>query len=708
MDARAKKVADKRAPVKRWRRWVLGVAGAGVLVCGLGAVRIASDYASLPPLPRPADLTLSAVVLDRNDDLLRAFTSADDKWRLPVELGEIDPLYVKMLVAYEDKRFYEHHGVDLLALGRAAGQALTSGRILSGGSTLTMQVSRLLEERPTRSIADKYRQMLHAVRIDAGLSKDDILSLYMLRAPFGGNLEGVRAASLVWFGKEPKRLTPAEAALLVALPQSPETRRPDRHQSRARQARNRVLDRAVLAGVLSEDDAAAAKRDRIPAVRRDMPLLAAHAARDAVAAGPDTNVHRLTIDRTLQGKLESLVRSRAETMAPRISVAVVVADHLSGDILASVGSPGLLQENRLGHMDMTRATRSPGSTLKPLIYGLAFEEGVAHPESFIDDRPIDIGGYRPTNFDLAYQGTVTVREALQLSLNTPAIQLLEAVGPARLVARMKRAGAVPKFDKKKAPGLAIGLGGLGLSLRDLVSLYGALARNGRPVALAISRDEERPRPSTGHVLEPVAAWHVGDILTGLPQPGSAETEAVAYKTGTAYGYRDSWAVGFDGRYVVGVWVGRADATPVPGATGTTAASPILFEVFQRIGARRIPLAARPPGALDRTTADLPPPLRHARVRKVGPIADNGGRFRISYPPKGAVVDLGLSDGGSPLPLIVKLEGGARPYSWLVNGAPVEAPAFRKQLVLSPLSAGYTRVAVVDADGRVARIDLTLK
>lgn len=708
MDTQENTAIRNKGQAKRWRRWMLGVAGAGFLVSGSVAVKIAADYSALPPLPRPSDLSLSAVVLDRNDELLRAFTSSDEKWRLPVKLSDIDPLYIRMLVAYEDKRFYEHHGVDFLALGRAAGQALVSGRILSGGSTLTMQVSRLLEERPTRSLSDKYRQMLHAMRIDAGLTKDEILSLYMLRAPFGGNLEGVRAASLVWFGKEPKRLTPAEAALLVALPQSPEMRRPDRRGDSARQARDRVLDRAVLAGVLSADDAAAAKKDRIPSARRDMPLLAAHAARDAVTAAPKAAVHRLTIDKALQGKLEALISDRAEAMAPRISAAVVVADHRTGDILASVGSPGLLQEDRFGHMDMTRATRSPGSTLKPLIYGLAFEEGVAHPESFIDDRPIDIGGYRPTNFDLAYQGTVTVREALQLSLNTPAIQLLESVGPARLVARLKRAGAVPVLDRKKAPGLAIGLGGLGLSLRDLVSLYGALAREGRPVALAISRDLERPRLSTGRVLEPVAAWHVGDILTGLPQPGSAEADAVAYKTGTAYGYRDSWAVGFDGRYVVGVWVGRADATPVPGATGSTAAAPILFESFQRIGAKRIPLAIRPAGALDRTTADLPPPLRHARVRKVGPVADRGGKFRIAYPPKGAVVDLGMSDGGNPMPLIVKLEGGARPYSWLVNGAPVDAPAFRKQLVLSPRSAGYTRVAVVDANGRVARIDLTIK
>ena len=207
----------------RRRLKAMGLAGAAVVF--LTAVKVGVDYRDLPEIPKASDLPLSAVVLDRDDRLLRAFTSDDQKWRLPVTLADIDPLYVKMLVAYEDKRFYDHHGVDAGALVRAVGQMLMSGRIVSGGSTLTMQVARLLEEHPTRTVGAKYEQILRAVQIENSLSKNQILSLYMLRAPFGGNLEGVRAASLVWFGKEPSRLTPAEAALLVALPQSPEARR---------------------------------------------------------------------------------------------------------------------------------------------------------------------------------------------------------------------------------------------------------------------------------------------------------------------------------------------------------------------------------------------------------------------------------------------------------------------------------------------------
>ncbi|WP_394713538.1 penicillin-binding protein 1C [uncultured Roseibium sp.] len=692
----------------RWRLRYKAIGLAGAAVACLAVVKVGVDYQNLPEIPKAADLPLSAVVLDRDDRLLRAFTSEDQKWRLPVSLADIDPLYAKMLVAYEDKRFYDHHGVDIGALVRAAGQMFLSGRIVSGGSTLTMQVARLLEEHPTRTIGAKYEQILRAIQIENSLSKDQILSLYMLRAPFGGNLEGVRAASLVWFGKEPSRLTPAEAALLVALPQSPEARRPDRFAARAAEARDRVLERAVKAGVLTSDEAAAARRDRIPDRRRAMPFLAAHAARDAVLEDPDRLIHRLTVNATLQQSLESLVRDRVRALGPHISSAVLVADHQTGEILASVGSPDLLSEARQGHIDMTKAVRSPGSTLKPLIYGLAFEEGVAHPESFIEDRPIDIGGYRPTNFDQAYQGTVTVREALQLSLNTPAVQLLEAVGPARLISRLKRAGAEPVLGGDKAPGLAIGLGGLGLTLTDLTRLYAALARQGQPVSLVLNRDLPRQPVGSSKVLEQIAAWHVADILSGLPQSQSAGTSAIAYKTGTAYGYRDCWAVGFDGRHVVAVWVGRADASPVPGMTGAKAAVPILFEAFQRLGKDRVPLPAEPDGVLSRPTAELPVALRRARVAGRDGLSRKGTPFRIAYPPGGAVVDLGLKTGMGAQPLVVKLEGGKRPYTWLVNDKPVDVSSYRRQLVFTPTEEGFAQVAVIDSEGHVARVDLTLK
>ncbi|MBO6860871.1 MAG: penicillin-binding protein 1C [Roseibium sp.] len=697
------------------RRWfaAAGLGAAALSVCLI--TKVGHDYASLSAPPRVGDLPLSVVVLDRNDRLLRAFTSQDDKWRLPVELPEIDPLYFRMLLAFEDKRFYEHGGFDALALARSALQSLRNGRIVSGGSTLTMQVARLLEEQPTKSLERKYEQLLRAVQLEAEFSKEDILRLYALRAPFGGNLEGVRAASLTWFGKEPGRLTPAEAALLVALPQSPEARRPDRFPEQARKARNRVLRRAAVAGVLGKEDAASAANEPVRTIRYAMPFLAPHESRQARADAPLSPVHRLTIDLELQRAIESLARRKSETLPSPVSLAILVADHQSGEILASVGAPNLLDTRRQGHVDMTRATRSPGSTLKPFIYGLAFEEGVGLPESFIEDRATNIGGYQPTNFDQSYQGTVTLREALQLSLNTPAVKLLEAVGPARLIARLKRAGANPVMEKGIAPGLAISLGGLGMTLRDLTQAYAAMARGGEPVALSVCRKdcEEGTTPvSSARVLSEKASWMVGDILSGLPQPQSAETHHVAYKTGTAYGYRDAWAVGYDGRHVVAIWSGRPDGTPVPGATGASVAVPILFEAFQILGPDRVPLPDGPAEAMSIAGQQVPEPLRFARLPQNRGTVRTGDTLQISYPPDGAELDLGFARDSSleqsAQPLVVKFKGGAGPFSFLVNGRPLHTGQRERQLVWQPDTPGFADVTVLDANGNSAGITVLLR
>jgi penicillin-binding protein 1C len=697
------------------RRWATA-AGLGLAVLGSCALlKVHHDYGKLTSPPQVADLSLSVVVLDREDRLLRAFTSTDDKWRLPVELDQIDPLYIRILLAFEDKRFYEHGGFDLRAILRSGFQSLRHGRIVSGGSTLTMQVARLLEETPTKSFQRKYEQLLRAVQLEKSFSKQDILRFYALRAPFGGNLEGIRAATLTWFGKEPGRLTPAEAALLVALPQSPEARRPDRFPEEARTARNRVLARAAAAGVLSEEDAASASLEPVRSQRYGMPFLAPHESRHAKVDAQSGPVHRLTLDRDLQATLESLAKRKVSAMPAPVSMALLVADHQTGEILASIGAPDLLDEVRQGHVDMTRAIRSPGSTLKPFIYGLAFEEGIGLPESYIEDRATNIGGYQPTNFDQAYQGTVTLREALQLSLNTPAVQLLEAVGPARLIARLKRAGVKPVLEKGIAPGLAISLGGLGMSLRDLTQTYAALARGGAPVSLTTCRTGCLPLAEVGvpqPVLSEKGAWLVADILSGLPQPQSAETFHVAYKTGTAYGYRDAWAVGFDGRHVVGVWSGRPDGTPVPGATGASVAVPILFEVFQALGPKRVPLPDGPDEAVAMAELKVPSPLRYARLPQRLATVQSGNDLQISYPPDGAELDLGFkpdSDAGSAAqPLVVKFKGGAGPFSFLINGKPLETAERERQLVWQPDAPGFTDVTILDAYGNSAGITVLLR
>src|ERR1041385_1727113 len=424
---------------------------------------------SLGPLPLAQAQQVSTSVVDRNGKLLRAYAMADGRWRLPADSRTgVDPGYIKLLLAYEDRRFRIHPGVDPLALGRAALQLVMRGHIVSGGSTITMQLARLIEPRGARSIGAKLRQVVRAVQLERQLSKDRILDLYLALAPFGGNLEGVRAASLGYFGKEPKRLSLAEQALLVALPQSPETRRVDRHPEAAQAARNRVLDRMVAEGVVSPEDAAQARAVAVPKLRRPMPVLAPHSADQAVATVKDAPVIALTLDSGLQKVLEALARDRALALGPDLSVSIVAVDNESGDVLAHVGSPDYFDERRAGQVDMTRAVRSPGSTLKPFIYGLAFEDGFVHPESLIDDRPIRFGSYAPENFDMSFQGTVPVRKALQLSLNVPAIELLDRIGASRLSSRLKQAGANLVLPKDEVPGLAMGLGGVGVTLKDLV------------------------------------------------------------------------------------------------------------------------------------------------------------------------------------------------------------------------------------------------
>src|SRR6185369_3316640 len=381
-----------------------------------------------------------------------------------------------------------------------------------------------------RDLGAKVRQMVHADALEHQLSKDQILSLYLNLAPYGGNIEGIRAASLAYFGKEPARLTTAEAALLVALPQSPEARRPDRDPKAAEAGRNLVLDRMVSEGVLSLEEANAAKREPIPVARRDFPMLAAHLGDEAVAAKPNAREIKVTIDKRLQGALEKLAQARATMIGPKVSVAIVAADLATGDILASVGSAGYLGTENSGFVDMTEAVRSPGSTLKPLIYGLSFELGLAHPQSLIEDRPTAFHGYVPVNFDGMSRGTVTVHDALTQSLNIPAVVVLDAVGVARLVSRLKRANANPLLPDETAAGLAVGLGGVGVTLRDLVSVYAAIARGGSPVHL---KDGVATPPADADiaapVLDPVAAWYVTDILRDVPPPLNGSPGRIAYK-----------------------------------------------------------------------------------------------------------------------------------------------------------------------------------
>jgi len=691
-------------------RWVkrIGLTAACVASAGLlgWASLEALDRAFPPPLDARA--ALSTEVVDRDGALLRAYAAGDGSWRLATSLDQVDPRFVDMLVAYEDKRFFAHDGIDALALLRAASQFIENGRVVSGGSTLSMQLARLIEPRESRSLASKVLQLLRAVQIERRLGKREILERYLTLAPYGGNLEGIRAASLAYFAKEPRRLTVSEAALLVALPQLPERRRPDRNHDAARAARDRVLARMVYQGLLGQSEADRAALEDVPNQRLALPALAAHLADDALRAAPTETRHHLTISRSVQTGLEAVARDAVAKLPAQASVAMVLADARTGDILASVGSADYFAAARFGWIDMTRARRSPGSTLKPFIYGLAFEQGMVSQETMIEDRPADFAGYRPRNFDMNYQGDVSVRQALQLSLNVPAVRLLDAVGPARLVARFRQAGVTPVLPAGEAPGLAIGLGGVGVTLRDLVQLYTGLANGGRAKRLRDGTEKGWQALTDGTVLDNHATWQVSDILAGVRQPEGTAARPIAYKTGTSYGYRDAWSVGYDGRYVLGVWVGRADSGSVPGIAGYATAAPILFEAFTRSGLASVPAKRPPAGAFHQKREDLPVTLaRFVSPTEVEPSATGTAIAaepapRIVFPPDGARVELGSSK-VDPVPLVLKLQGGRAPFRWLANGKLLSDLARRRTMTWQPDGAGFSTLTVIDAVGRAASV-----
>jgi len=682
------------------RRKLLWSGAAGVAA----ALTIAGAYLLLPlPLPLPAldrNEKLSALVLARDGSVLRGFLSADGKWRLPVKPEAVDPLYREMLIAAEDRRFSSHPGVDPIAAARAVGQLVSERRVVSGASTLTMQTVRLLEKRP-RTFAAKLIEMAEAVNLERRLGKDEILGLYMTLAPFGGNLEGVRAASLAYFGKEPSRLSAAEAALLVAIPRSPERLRPDRHPEAARHARDAVLARMPAQSVISETLMAEAREEAVPVQRAALPLHAPHLAHALREGTSGREPLRTTIDPALQRKLEVLLRHEAAALDPQATLAALVVDNRTRAVLAYVGNADFGAAERHGTLDMARAVRSPGSALKPFIYALAFDRLLLHPETVLDDSPRHFGEYAPSDFDGRFQGEVSAADALRYSLNVPAVAVLDRLGPSRFTAALASGGIRLHLPVSAAqePGLAIALGGAGISLTDLTALYAALAQGGEVTPLRYREDDP---PSRGTALVgPAAAWYVTDILENAPAPpGMLPGEVrrgrrLAMKTGTSYGFRDAWEAGYDAEVTIAVWAGRPDGTPMPGHTGRTTAAPVLFKIADLLGPGSPNTINPPPGVLARR--DLPSGLR--RLDPFPVLANRGPK--ILYPPDGATV---AWDGGE-LPL--EASGGQGPLRWLVDGRPLPPTTPRRAFNWRPAGVGFAQLTVIDTAGRSARATVRL-
>ncbi|RVT96049.1 penicillin-binding protein 1C [Rhodovarius crocodyli] len=625
-----------------------------LVIFALAGAAWALDRALPPPMARA--LAVGGELTDRNGRTLSVLPAAGGVWRLATGVDDVPPHLVAMLVAAEDRRFWHHPGVDPIAMARAAAQWARRGHVVSGGSTLTMQVARLLEPRP-RTLRAKAIETLRAIQLEWRYSKREILGLWLTLAPQGGNIEGIRAGSLVWFGRPSRQLDMAEAALLVGLARQPTRSRPDRHPAAARRARDSVLlSRAAPA--VSEQDADMALGAPLPLRRQPLPRLAPHLARQ-LRNGPTT------LDAGLQRAVETILTESLATLPDRASIAIMLAETGPRAVRALAGGAWMAQ-NRAGALDLSAAIRSPGSALKPLLYALAFQEGLVMPATLLSDMPRSFGSYAPENFDHGFAGQITVADALRQSLNLPAVSLLAQLGPVRFAGLLKDAGFSPRLPAGADPSLPLALGGAGFTLRGMLGLYATLADGGRSAPLAL---RPGPRAQARQVLEPHAAQLVGAILA-QPFPAGGPT-GIAWKTGTSWGARDAWAMGFDARHVAGVWVGRPDGTPMPGATGARLALPILARV----------MALVPPA-----------PLAPLQVRaQAAPLAEAPDRLRLLFPPPGAV----LEDGAD---LVIRSAGGQRPLIFMVDGAPIGSEPARREARWQPPGPGHYRITVLDAEG----------
>jgi penicillin-binding protein 1C len=642
-------------------------------------------------MPPPSLGERSVVIADARGQMFRAFPVEGGRWRLVADLETIDPAFIDALIAIEDARYFEHRGVDPLAIIRASVNSLRAGEIVSGASTLTMQTARLLEPRPDRTLVSKFIEAWRALQLEARYSKAEILETYLTLTPYGGNLEGVTAASWAWFGHAPDRLTPSQIALLIALPQAPEARRPDLRPGNARLGRARILDRLTGYGLLASDLASESAHDPIP-VRHDFPSLAWHASEYLeTGAPPDQHHIQTTLDFTLQTELERLASDAAEAAGDDVQLAMLVVENETRAVRAAIGSASRQRDG--GWIDLTDRPRSPGSTLKPFIYGMAFDDGLAAPHTRITDAPRRFDSYMPENFDRMYRGDVTITEALQHSLNVPAVETLDAVGASRFAAGLLYAGASPTVSggANEQSGLAIALGGAGLTVRDIATLYTGLA-NGGEVRPLVWREDQIGQEIPGmQIISEESSNEILTILRGAPQPAgrapaslTSAAPSIAFKTGTSWGFRDAWAAGVGGGYTVVIWVGRADARPRTGQTGRDAALPILFDVFDQLPRHEGTQADRDVWRLDDTT---PEPL--ARYNR-DPAPE------ILFPPDES--EVWMETNGRAYVLAGRAE---TPLRWYVDGAQVTSNEAGEP-VWTPAGPGFYNVRAVDRQGRYSQ------
>jgi penicillin-binding protein 1C len=532
--------------------------------------------------------TGSTVVLDRNGELLRAFLAPDEMWRIRVSAEEISPSLKEAVISYEDQYFYWHFGINPAAILRAAFANLSAGRVVLGGSTITMQVARLMQPKE-RTFGNKIIETFRALQLEWRYSKDEILTLYFNLAPYGGNMVGVGAASYFYFNKSADQLSLGEAALLAAIPNSPNLYRPDLNPKGAAAARQKILALLVEQEIVSDVRLEETSSEPLPQRRFDLPFLTPHLSEKLTQLHPKQERLETTIDANVQRLAQNLLQTHLQPLRSRgiTNGAVVVIENKTQDVLAMIGSADFFDERNDGQVNGAMSPRSPGSALKPFIYALGFEHGLISPQSLLYDVPVEYGSFKPVNYDDKYHGAVAVEDALIRSLNVPAVNLYAQLGEQGIYGFLREAGVTTLPKPREYYGLSLILGGGEVTLLELTNLYAGLANRGtfRPYRLLTSHDQIEGRK----LLTPGTCFILTEILSQLRRPelpavwdASVSIPTVAWKTGTSYGHRDAWSIGYTPRYTIGVWVGNFDGKGVPGLVGAEVAAPILFALFNAL------------------------------------------------------------------------------------------------------------------------------
>ena len=590
MRRRSKKTGERRAR-SAWRAVALGVPLLFILLC-LAAL----SWWPLPPALQQRDY--ARVLFADDGELLGARIATDQQWRFE-PVATVPEKYRRALLTFEDRRFHWHPGVDPVAILRAAWGNLRAGRVTSGGSTLTMQLARLLRDDPPRTLGNKALEALSALHLEWHFTKDELLGLYASYAPYGGNVVGLRAAAWRYFGREPQALSWAEAATLAVLPNSPALIHPGRHREQLQSRRNALLRQLAAQNAMSPLDLELALREPLPDQPRALPRLAPHMLTSLESEFPEQAVFYSTLDADLQRATQRIAEQHGERLARDgvHNLSLIVIDHRTMTTRAYLGNRAASRDVQYAPaLDIAQRPRSTGSILKPLLYASMLDSGALLPTTLVPDIPAYFGGYRPENYDRQYRGAVPAHYALARSLNVPAVHMLKAHGIERFHHQLQDLGLTTLFRPANDYGLSLILGGAEGTLWELTNLYARLtanARDGEWRDNARRFEGERPPVLPTPNLGQGASWLTLQALINVVRPGAdslwrdfSGSQAIAWKTGTSYGLRDAWAIGSNGRYTVGVWAGNAGGEAAPTLSGQHSAAPVLFDVFEQLGRHR--------------------------------------------------------------------------------------------------------------------------